>query len=458
MKSTFAMLPVVAAVLAFVSCGSPPGEPTTIDPTPEEPTPAEPTPEEPTPEEPAPSDPQAMPPSTPTPPNAEQAQLFAQSTNAFGLDLWARLREQPGNQIVSPASIAVALDMTFAGARSETAAEMARVLHAPSDTAALHTAAGNVLSTWNDPSRDAYTLAVANRLFGERTYRFEEPFLQITRDTYRAPLEPVDFAGAPDPSRVHINQWVAAQTRDRIQDLIPPRAIDDQTRLVLVNAVYFLARWAAEFERAMTHPQPFFANGADAGAQVPTMHRTGSMRYGEAEGVQVLELPYLRNELAMTIVLPRARNGLSALETGLDAARLQSWVASLADGHRVAVSLPKFRIAPASSLELAPVLRAMGMPLAFTRGRADFTGIANPPSPDDRLYITHVFHKAFVEVDERGTEAAAATAVVMARAGGAAPSAPPVAFTADHPFLFLIRDLRSGAILFMGRLVDPQAG
>lgn len=390
----------------------------------------------------------------PTPPTDEQARLFGEASNAFGLELWAHLRAQRGNAVFSPASVALALDMTFGGARGETAAELARVLHAPSDPQVLHTAAGNVLSTWNDPSRDAYTLAVANRLFGERTYSFEEPFLALTRTTYGAPLEGLDFRGAPDPARVHINGWVAGQTRDRIRDLLPPDSIDGDTRLVLVNAVYFLAQWAAPFERFETRPQPFWVDGGSEQVFVPTMHRVGSMRYGATDTAQVLELPYRQNEVAMTLVVPRARDGVSALEEGLDAARLSEWVAALRPGRRVAAALPKFRIAPASAVALRPHLEALGMRLAFTRD-ADFTGIAAPPDPTDRLFVSAVFHKAFVEVDERGTEAAAATAVAMARAG-AAPEESPMAFRADRPFLFFIRDLRSGTVLFMGRVTDPR--
>ena len=390
-----------------------------------------------------------------SPPTEAQARLFAESTNAFALDLWARVRETPGNQIVSPASIAIALDMTYGGARGETAAEMARVLHAPADPAALHLAAGNVLSTWNDPARDTYTLAVANRLFGERTFTFEPTFLALTRDRYRAPLEPLDFASAPEPARAHINGWVARETRDRIQDLLPAGVIRADTRLVLTNAVYFLARWRTPFERHATRDAAFFAGGTRR-VEVPTMHRAEHFAHAEIEGAQVLELPYRGDELAMTIVLPRERDGLAAIEAGLDAARLASFTSSLDASRRVAVALPKFRIAPEPSMRLSDTLKQLGMRLAFDAEAADFTGIADPPDPDDRLSISEVFHKAFVQVDEDGTEAAAATAVVMMRGGAAAPSEPPIPFTADHPFLFFIRDLRSGAILFLGRVVDPS--
>ncbi len=407
--------------------------------------------------QPAPTPPEPDVPQAITPPTDAQASLFAEATNAFALDLWARVRETPGNQVVSPASIAIALDMTYGGARGDTAAEMARVLHAPDDAAALHEAAGNVLSTWNDPARESYTLAVANRLFGERAFTFESSFVALTRDRYRAPVEPLDFAGAPEPARVHINDWVAAQTRDRIRDLIPAGAIVADTRLVLTNAVYFLARWILPFERAFTRDAEFFANGTER-VEVPTMHLVGHVRYAETESAQVLELAYRGNEIAMTIVLPREQGGLAALEAQLDAAHLASFTSSLDASHRVAVSLPKFRVAPEPSMRLREPLRALGMPLAFARGSADFSGIANPPRPDDRLYIAEVFHKAFVQVDEEGTEAAAATAVVMARAGAAPPRDTPIPFTADHPFLFFIRDVRSGAILFMGRVVDPSAG
>lgn len=358
----------------------------------------------------------------------------------------------PGNQIFSPASIAVALEMTYAGARGETAAQMGGVLGVE-EADALHEAAGNVLASWNDPSRSAYTLRVANRLFGERRFMFRQPFVDLTASMYSAPLEALDFVTNADRSRVHINEWVARQTNDRIRDLIPPGSIDGLTRLVLANAVYFLARWERPFEPNDTDRRPFFV-AANRSVQAPTMQQSESFRYAEVPGAQVLEMPYRGGEIAMTIVLPTERMGLAAIERELDADRLAKWIAALGK-ERVAVSLPKFRVEP-GSISMTDHLRALGMPLAFDPQRADFDGMAPRDASQDALYVSDVFHKAFVEVDEDGTQAAAASAVVMTMRSASMFARHSVVFNADHPFLFLIRDTRSGAILFMGRLVDPS--
>lgn len=406
---------------------------------------ARPTPTTPT--DPSPTDP------SPTVPAAteDQAALFARSVNAFGLDLWKHVG--PGNQTISPASVAIALDMTFAGARGETADQMARVLHVEGDRDAFHAAAGGMLVRWSAASDDL-TLAIANRLFGHEGFAFEAPFLALTSERYGAPLERVDFS-APEPARQHINGWVAQRTNDRIRDLIPPRGIDDQTRMVLTNAIYLLAKWEAPFESRATRPATFHVNGTEA-RQVPTMHATGTRRFAQVDGVRVLELPYRAGGLSMLFVLPDARDGLPAVERRLDAATLARWAAAVTPQH-TQVALPKFRVAPETSFALADALKALGMPLAFERGAADFTAMANPTNPEDRLSISQVFHKAFVDVNEEGTEAAAATAVVMMRAGGM-PMAPQAQFVADHPFLFFLRDTSSGAVLFVGRVVEPIAG
>ena len=393
----------------------------------------------------------APPPAAPV--SEADARAIGSASNQFAADLWARVRSLPGNLAASPASAWMALAMTHAGARGATEAEMTSVLHLPTDAGPVRAAAGNLLAAWNDPARTAYTLRVVNRLFGEKTFRFEPPFLGVTRDVFRAPFEPVDFRGAAEGARLHINGWVAQQTEDRIRDLLPPSSLDASTRLVLTNAVYFLAKWLAPFGREATADRPFTpSNGA--AVTVPTMHQTASFPFAQPDGLQILEMPYQGNELAMDFVLPRDRAGLPALEAGLTAATLDEWIGALAP-TRVRVALPKFTIDPPASLSLAGVLREMGMPTAFDPDSADFTGMAVPADPRRRLYIAAVFHKAFVKVDEQGTEAAAATAVVMARGTGMPPEPPPE-FKADHPFLFFLRDLRSGAILFAGRVEDPR--
>jgi serpin B len=387
---------------------------------------------------------------------------FAASVNAFGLDLYARLcAGQQGNLVVSPASVAVALAMTRAGARGATAAEMDRVLRIDSlgsagsagDVAAVHEAVAALLRAWNDPARTSYELRVVSRLFGALGHAFEPPFLALTGERYGAPLESLDFRGDADGSRRHINDWVAARTGDRIQDLLPARSIQPDTRLVLANAAYFLGRWARRFEPAATRPDVFWAEGRRE-IRAPLMRQTERFRYAAGPGWKLLEMPYVGAELAMAVILPDARDGLAELERGLSVAELERWLATISD-TRVAVVLPRFRVAPGESARLDRLLAAMGMPTAFT-AQADFGAMADPPDPDDRLAIGAVYHKAFVQVDEAGTEAAAATAVAMAPGGAPRPAPAPPEFRADHPFLFLIRDLRSGIILFLGRLVDPS--
>lgn len=375
---------------------------------------------------------------------------LAGSSNHLGFDLYRSLKSQPGNLAFSPASISIALTMPWSGARGATASQMAAALHLAAPPDAVLPASGALLRGLNQP-RTAYTLRVANRLFVEKSYPLQQPWLEATKAAFEAPAEPVDFRHAPEPSRVQINTWVARQTSDRIRDLVPRGAVNDQTRLALVNAVYLLAEWLQPFTAETTRPRPFHA--ASGPHDVPTMHQVGSFGYAEAPGVQVLEMRYKGEDLAMDVILPTARDGLPALERQLDAARVSGWLGALRP-ERLVVALPKFTIDPPASIALSQELTALGMKDAFDRDRADFTGIANPPSPADRLVVSEVFHKAFVKVDEKGTEAAAATAVMMMRAG-AAPMAQPKAFTADHPFLFLIRDLRSGLILFLGRVADP---
>ena len=376
---------------------------------------------------------------------------FAKSSNVFGLDLWRRLPGS-GNQVFSPASLTTALAMTWGGARGETAAEMKKVLRFEGPPEDVMAASGRLSATLTDPKRPL-VFRIANRLFGEATFRFEAAFLAATKAAYGAPLESVDFRRAPEKARVHINGWVEAQTEKRITDLIPGGGIDEDTRLVLTNAIYFLGDWKEPFEKEATRPAPFQLSPSER-KDVPTMQRTGTLRHTRSDGLAALEIPYKGGEMSMLVLLPEAVDGLPAVEKTLTAEGLDRIVGALLP-VRVSVSLPKFEVNPAGSIALAPVLKAMGMPLAFDRRQADFTGIANPKDPRDRLYIGNVFHKAFVKTDEKGTEAAAATAVVMLRAAGMVPD-PRVVFQADHPFLFLIRDNGSGAVLFMGRVADPS--
>ncbi len=389
----------------------------------------------------------------PPPPGAADVGSFAKSSNALGLDLYARARARPGNLALSPISVAAALTMTWGGARGETAAQMKKVLHAEGESGPAMDVAGQLLASFGGEGSKV-TLRVANRLFGEKTYAFEQAYLDHTKAAFGAPLEALDFKGNVEPSRVHINAWVAGQTQDRIKDLIPAGGVSGDTRLVLTNAIYFLGNWMSPFTKEATRPAAFHVT-ASASRDVPTMNQDARLRFAATDGVKVLEMPYEGGEVAMDFVLPDAADGLDAVEKRLSTAAIDAWIGAMKSEH-VDVALPKFEINPAASISLGDTLRELGMPLAFTAGKADFTGMANPPIAADRLYLDKVFHKAFVKLDEKGTEAAAATAVVINVETAMVPS-PSVTFKADHPFLFVLRHLKSGAILFMGRVSDPAA-
>ena len=386
----------------------------------------------------------AAPPDTPTVPGGPSAAAVA-GANTFGLELYRRLAAEPGNVAMSPASIAVALAMTLGGARGETAEQMRHTLHAPDDPAALHGGWSTQLAAWRAIGGEgAPAIQVANRLFGERSLAFAAPFLELGRDRYGAPLVPSDFVGAPEAERGRINAWIAEQTRQRIVDLLPPDSIDTSTRLVLANALYFKARWQVPFEKDMTADEPFQL-GAGKTKNVPLMHGGGGARYAAIDGVELAELGYAGGRFATLFVLPAENDGLSALEARLDATTLARWVAAMKP-TAVAVALPRFRIEPDAPLRLRPHLAALGMPLAFEGG--DFSGMA--PA---ELVLDDVYHKAFVAVDEAGTEAAAATAVGAVATSAHVP--PELSFRADRPFLYLVRDAETGLVLFAGRVVDP---
>ena len=385
-------------------------------------------------------------------PPAGDAARLARSSNAFGFDLYRRLRATPGNLVISPASLTTALAMTWGGAKGETAAQMRKVLHLEGTADAVMATSGQLARSLQEPSRPII-FRIANQLFCERTYTLVPAFVEKTRAAFGAPLELLDFKAAPEPARVRINAWVEGKTEKRIKDLIPPGMVKPDTRLVLVNAIYFLGDWAQPFEHEATRPAAFHLTASET-KNVPTMNRTAGFRIAQKDGVTALEIPYKGGELSMMLLVPDEIAGLAAVEGKLDTKKLDA-LAGAMKTERVWVALPKFEVNPGGSLSLGEDLKAMGMPLAFDRGKADFTGIANPPDPDDRLVIAEVFHKGFVRVDEKGTEAAAATAVMSLRAGSAA-MAPPRQLKVDRPFLFLIRDNASGLILFLGRVSDPR--
>lgn len=384
----------------------------------------------------------------------EAAVRLAQSSNAFGFDLYQRLREKPGNLVMSPASITTALAMPWGGARGETAAQMRTVLHFQGTPDEVMAASSELSRSLQNPTRPI-VFRIANQLFAEKTYKLVPAYVEKTKESFGARLELLDFKAAPEQARVRINGWVEGKTERRIKDLIPPQELKKDTRLVLVNAIYFLGDWAVPFDAGETRPRTFHLTAAEQ-KTVPTMNREGSLRYVQNEALSAVELPYKGGELSMLILVPREIEGLAAVERSLDAKQLEEITGALKWG-RVDLTLPKFEVKPAESLSLGEDLKAMGMPLAFDRDKADFTGIADPPNPIDRLVLAKVFHKGFVKVDEKGTEAAAATAVMGVMAGAAAGPGPRIVrIEVDRPFLFLIRDNASGLVIFLGRVSDPS--
>ncbi|MBM3308189.1 MAG: serpin family protein [Candidatus Eisenbacteria bacterium] len=379
----------------------------------------------------------------------DDAALVAGNT-AFAVDLYRVLAQEPGNLFCSPLSVSTALGMTYAGARSQTEADMAAALRFGLPQERLHLAFAELRGRLAALEADgSITLRTANGLWLERTFPLLESYASLVTSLYEAGLEPADFVGAAEAARQEINAWVEGRTEGKIAELIPSGAVDRLTVLVLVNAIYLKAAWAEPFEAHATSDAPFHV-AAGVERPVPMMRRTATMAYGENDLAQVVELPYRGGAVSMVVVLPRSTDGLAAVEAALSAESLAEWTSSLAPA-RVALSLPRFRVERSFSLKQA--LGALGMASAFDPGQADFTGMAK----DGEIFISDVFHKAFVDVDEQGTEAAAATAVVMARTSFEMPEKA-VEFRADHPFLFLIRERETGAVLFIGRLVDPAAG
>lgn len=388
-------------------------------------------------------------------PSLPPPQRAATVGNALGLRLLRALPEtaQTPNLCLSPYSIAAALAMTYPGSAGETRTQMAAALGFPEDPKTL---AGDfaALDALLPPPREDPDIAIlrANRLFGQKETPFRAPFLELLQKSFQAPLEPTDFQAAPEAARLHINYWVAEQTRDKIQDLLPANSIEKDTRLVLVNALYFKAPWAEEFPAQATTPGNFRALSGEA-AQVNFMRQTERMGYAEVGEFHVVALPYRGIPYQMLLILPREADApVPVWPEAFDAAQLAQL--KEINSTRVKLTLPKFRITPAT-LALADTLAGLGMPSAFDRprGSADFDAMA-PRLPDDYLYISGVFHKTFIEVDEKGTEAAAATAVAMMRAT-MMDMTEPVEVTFDRPFWFALQHRPSGACLFLGRVGQP---
>jgi serpin B len=379
-----------------------------------------------------------------------EATLIVKGNNAFALDLYEKLNEKDSNLFFSPYSISTALAMTYGGARGDTAREMANVLHFIPDGDQLHRGFGELISGLNGKSGPRqFELTIANRLWGQKDYTFDPNFIKLTEGTYGAGLKEVNFKEATEQARQTINGWVEEQTKNKIKELLKPGILKSDTRFVLTNAIYFKASWNVPFEKQATRPGPFKLAGDKSIEDVPLMQKVMAVRYLAKDGIQVAAIPYVRQELSMVVLLPTEVDGLPGLEKSL---AVPGYLADLLDqikGNRVKVTLPKFKVT--AEFHLKEALQALGMKTAFVMGKADFTGITTR----EPLAISAVIHKAFVDVNEAGTEAAAATAVAGGGRGKNAPPPPPE-FRADHPFVYLIMDNNSGSILFMGRLLNPK--
>ena len=390
---------------------------------------------------------------------AEEIGELADVNRGFAFDLYRTLSEEDGNLFYSPYSISLALAMTYAGARGETELQMAETLQFKLPQDRLHRAFNTLdadLASRGEEEEgeddERFTLNIANAVWGQHDYEFLEPFLDVLATHYGAGVRPVDFAGSPEESRVTINDWVAERTEDKIKDLIPEGAIQSVTRMVLSNAIYFNARWLYTFFDNFTKPRPFhLLNGGEVEAPMMRMAAAERLGYSEGEGYQAVELPYRGRDIAMTILLPDAGNFREFEESmGWD---LISEILEDLELTYVDLTMPKFEFD--SEFKLRGPLAKLGMPNAFGSGTSDFSGMDGRSCHDGDLpclLVDDVYHKAFVSVDEEGTEAAAATGVVMILES-AGPTAREI--VVDRPFIFLIHDRATESILFVGRVENP---
>jgi serpin B len=368
------------------------------------------------------------------------------ANNTFGVELYRRQAATWGNLALSPYSISAALAMAYAGSAGETRSQMGVVLHLDEQGDSIHAAFSALQDRLESiHASGSIEISSAQGLWLQHGFRLRRDYVQLIEAHYGASVLPIDFAADPDSARVEINQWIQERTNRRIEQLLPPGAINTLTRLVLTNAIYFRGDWRHPFDPDCTAPGDFWVR-ADSASQAAFMALKLEASYAESADWQLLRLPYTGGAISMIVILPRQRDGLSALEASLSAPALAGWI-TRARWRDVDIRLPRIKMTASFSLKTALV--AAGMQDAFDPDKADFSGLA---APDEPLSISAVIHKTFVEVNEQGTEAAAATGIVVI-AKSMPP--PPAVFRADHPFLFLIRDELTGSILFLGRVADP---
>jgi len=371
--------------------------------------------------------------------------VIVAGNNQFAWELYRKIQLEPGNNgkniFLSPYSISTALAMTYAGSRGNTAEQMARVLHFTIPQTEFSPAYAAVNARIVKTGSKTYQLNIANALWGQKSYHFEADFLDLIRKNYEGGFQTVDYHD-PVSALKTINQWVERQTNSKIKDLLHLEDVDCLTRLVLTNAIYFKGDWEQPFNPKQTQTAPFTVTPGQV-VNIPMMRQKGKFSYCRVTGAQILELPYAGKDLAMLVILPDG--DINSLEAGLTAARIREWRSQL-ETQKVEVSLPKFKFMTRYYLDQA--LPELGMGDAFLETEADFSGITGRKN----LYIKHVIHQAMIDVNEQGSEAAAATAVVM---DAKSLSFNPI-FQADHPFMFAILHQATGSLLFMGRVTDPS--
>ncbi len=378
----------------------------------------------------------------------EEVSTVIEANNKFALDLYSRYKMKEDNIFFSPYSISTALAMTYEGAKGQTAEEMRSVFYFPEDDDERRSSYANLYKEINKEGKE-YKLNTANALWAEHSFQFLDEYFNIVEEYYGGKVTNLDFKKDPEGSRIIINDWVEDKTNNKIKDLIPAGLIDPMTRLVLTNAIYFKGEWVKQFNEDATQEQNFRVSSSD-GVKVQMMQRTDDesiFNYAEEEELQILEMPYSGEDLSMLIFLPK-NDDMKALENSITIKKLTEWRANL-EKKRVDIFIPKFKLE--TKYFMAQDLIEMGMPSAFVS--ADFSGITGKKD----LFISQVIHQAFVEVNEEGTEAAAATAVVMkitSTGSGSGPQIP--TFRADHPFIFIIQQKDTGNILFMGRVNNPN--
>jgi len=372
------------------------------------------------------------------------------ANNQFALDLYSKYKSKEGNIFFSPYSISSAMAMTYEGAKGKTAEEIQSVFHFPKDDSLRRGSFLEVNSQINKKDKK-YELHTANALWAQKDCQFLESYFKLIENYYGGKATNLDFIKDAEEPRITVNNWVGQQTNEKIKDLIPPGSIDRLTRLVLTNAVYFKGLWLKQFDKKATEDKDFKVRPGGT-IKIPMMIKGAEFNYAETDQLKILELPYEGNELSMLIFLPIG-DDLEVLENSLTVEKLSEWK-KLLRREEVIVCLPKFRFE--NKYFMKDTLKEMGMPTAFTDpidfgGNADFSGMTGKSN----LCISQVIHQAFVDVNEEGTEAAAATAVLMRTQSAGGELRVSKIFNADHPFIFIIQEEETGNILFVGRVNNP---